>query len=190
MILVVDNYDSFTFNLVACLRALGEEVRVHRHDEVTPEAAIAARPRAILLSPGPGTPADAGVCLDLVRRADGRVPVLGVCLGHQVIAAALGGRIVRAPEPVHGKTSLIEHDGRTLFSGLPRPFAATRYHSLAVDRATLPPELEISAWTQDGTVMAIRHRERSLEGVQFHPESILTRDGERLLGNWLRSLPA
>jgi len=185
LILVIDNYDSFTYNLVQYLGELGCQVTTCRNDALTVEAALDREPEAILLSPGPGRPEGAGICVDLVRAAAGKVPVLGVCLGHQAIGAALGARVVPAPVLMHGKTSPIHHDGRTLYAGLPQPFTATRYHSLVLDRDSLPPELEVSAWTDDGTVMGIRHRHWRLEGVQFHPESILTEDGRRLLANFL-----
>ena len=185
MILVIDNYDSFTYNLVQYLGELGCQVTTCRNDTLTVEAALDREPEAILLSPGPGRPEGAGICVDLVRAAAGKVPVLGVCLGHQAIGAALGARVVPAPVLMHGKTSPIHHDGRTLYQGLPQPFTATRYHSLVLDRDSLPQELEVSAWTDDGTVMGIRHRHLRLEGVQFHPESILTEEGRRLLANFL-----
>jgi anthranilate synthase/aminodeoxychorismate synthase-like glutamine amidotransferase len=185
VILVIDNYDSFTYNLVQYLGELGCQVTTCRNDTLTVEAALDREPEAILLSPGPGRPEGAGICIDLVRAAAGKVPVLGVCLGHQAIGAALGARVVPAPVLMHGKTSPIHHDGRTLYAGLPQPFTATRYHSLVLDRDSLPQELEVSAWTDDGTVMGIRHRHLRLEGVQFHPESILTEEGRRLLANFL-----
>jgi anthranilate synthase/aminodeoxychorismate synthase-like glutamine amidotransferase len=188
MLLLVDNYDSFTFNLYQYLGELGAEVRVVRNDELSAEAALALRPERIVISPGPGNPDQAGISLDLIRAAAFRVPVLGVCLGHQALGQAFGGRVVRAPRLMHGKTSEIHHDGRSLFAGLPGPFTATRYHSLVVDRASVPPSLEVSAWTDDGLVMGLRHRECALEGVQFHPESILTTAGKDLLRNFL-SLP-
>ncbi len=185
MILVIDNYDSFTYNLVQYLGELGHQVETRRNDTLTVDEALAMAPRAILLSPGPGRPEGAGICMSLVKAAAGRVPLLGVCLGHQAIGAALGGKIVPAPVLMHGKTSPIHHDGRTLFTDLPTPFTATRYHSLVLARESLPVELEVSAWTQDGTVMGIRHSSQALEGVQFHPESILTEGGKKLLGNFL-----
>jgi anthranilate synthase/aminodeoxychorismate synthase-like glutamine amidotransferase len=188
MILLVDNYDSFTYNLYQYLGELGAEPRVVRNDEISTEAALTLQPRAIVISPGPGTPDQAGISLELIRRAAGRVPLLGVCLGHQSLAQAFGGRVVRAPRLMHGKTSPIRHDGRTLFAGVPDPFTATRYHSLVVAREGLPECLEISAWTDDGVIMGLRHREHALEGVQFHPESILTDSGKALLGNFLQSV--
>jgi len=187
---MLDNYDSFTFNLVACLEELGEAVEVRRSDTLTVAEAIDFGARALVLSPGPGRPREAGICLDLIAAAAGRVPLLGICLGHQAIVEACGGRIVSSPEIVHGKTSPIHHDGRSIFSGIASPFPATRYHSLIAERETLPPELEVSAWTDDGGVMGIRHRTEAVEGVQFHPESILTRAGRRLLANWVGGLAA
>jgi len=185
MILVIDNYDSFTYNLVQYLGELGCQVEVHRNDALSVEEALGQDPEAILLSPGPGRPERAGICMDLVRSAAGKVPLLGVCLGHQAIGAALGARVVQAPVLMHGKTSPIHHDGRTLYAGLPQPFTATRYHSLVLERNSLPVELEVSAWTADHTVMGIRHRSLCVEGVQFHPESILTEEGRSLLANFL-----
>jgi anthranilate synthase/aminodeoxychorismate synthase-like glutamine amidotransferase len=185
MILVIDNYDSFTYNLVQYLGELGCQVITCRNDTLTVDEALARQPAAILLSPGPGRPEAAGICIDLVKAAAGKIPVLGVCLGHQAIGAALGAAIVQAPVRMHGKTSPIHHDGRTVYSGLPQPFTATRYHSLVLDRDSLPEVLEVSSWTEDGTVMGIRHRHLALEGVQFHPESILTEEGRRLLANFL-----
>jgi anthranilate synthase/aminodeoxychorismate synthase-like glutamine amidotransferase len=185
VLLLLDNYDSFTYNLYQYLGELGAAARVLRNDEMTAEDALALGPDRIVISPGPGTPDQAGVSLDLIRRAAGRVPLLGVCLGHQALAQAFGGRVVRAPTIMHGKTSSIRHDGRTVFAGLPDPFTATRYHSLIVDRASVPECLEVSAWTDDGIVMGLRHRRLPLEGVQFHPESILTAAGKDLLRNFL-----
>jgi anthranilate synthase/aminodeoxychorismate synthase-like glutamine amidotransferase len=185
MLLLVDNYDSFTYNLYQYLGELGAEVRVMRNDEMTAREALDLGPERIVISPGPGTPDQAGLSLELIRRAAGRVPLLGVCLGHQALGQAFGGRVVRAPTLMHGKTSAIHHDGRTVFAGLPDPFTATRYHSLIVDRASVPDCLEVSAWTSDGIVMGLRHRGLPLEGVQFHPESILTADGKDLLANFL-----
>ena len=185
MILVIDNYDSFTYNLVQYLGELGESPEVHRNDRITPEEIEGMAPEAIILSPGPGKPGEAGVCPELVRRFAGRFPILGVCLGHQVIAHVFGGKVVRAGRLMHGKTSPILHDGKTLFRGMPSPFAAMRYHSLIVDRKSLPADLLVSAETPEGEVMALRHRDYPLEGVQFHPESVLTRDGKRLLTNFL-----
>jgi anthranilate synthase/aminodeoxychorismate synthase-like glutamine amidotransferase len=185
MLLLIDNYDSFTYNLYQYLGELGQETRVIRNDEMSAEAVLALGPESIVISPGPGTPDQAGITLDVIRGAAGRVPLLGVCLGHQALGQAFGGRVVRAPKVMHGKTSEIHHDGRTVFSGLPQPFTATRYHSLVVDRESVPESLEISAWTEDGIVMGLRHREHALEGVQFHPESILTSAGKDLLRNFL-----
>ena len=186
MLLLVDNYDSFTYNLYQYLGELGADTRVLRNDELTAEEALALRPERIVISPGPGTPDQAGITLELIRRAAGRVPLLGVCLGHQALGQAFGGRVVRAPTLMHGKTSPIHHDGRTVFAGLPDPFIATRYHSLIVDRGSVPECLEVSAWTADGIVMGLRHRSLPLEGVQFHPESILTAAGKDLLRNFLK----
>ncbi len=186
-ILVIDNYDSFTFNLVQYLAELGAAVEVYRNDRIRVEEIAARSPRAIVISPGPGTPDDAGVTLDVIRTFAGRIPILGVCLGHQAIGQAFGGRIVRAPVLMHGKTSMIVHDGRTIFRDLPNPFPATRYHSLVVERDSVPPCLEISATSSDGVIMGLRHREFLCEGVQFHPESIMTgQAGKLLLQNFLR----
>ncbi|MFE9092758.1 aminodeoxychorismate/anthranilate synthase component II [Streptomyces sp. NPDC007264] len=187
-ILVVDNYDSFVFNLVQYLYQLGAECEVLRNDEVSPEHAHRGTGGfdGVLLSPGPGTPEEAGVCIDMVRHcAATGVPVFGVCLGMQSIQVAYGGVVDRAPELLHGKTSLVEHEGRGVFADLPSPFTATRYHSLAAEPDTVPAELEVTAWTRDGIVMGLRHRELPVEGVQFHPESVLTEHGHRMLANWL-----
>ncbi len=181
MILVIDSYDSFTYNLVQLLAECGCEVVTRFNDTLTVDEAMAMNPSGILLSPGPGRPEGAGLCMPLVRAAAGRVPVLGVCLGHQAVGAAFGARVVAATSLMHGKTSAIHHDGRALFAGLPNPFTATRYHSLALERASLPGELDISAWTDDGTIMGVRHRKWEVEGVQFHPESILTTEGRQLV---------
>jgi para-aminobenzoate synthetase component 2 len=182
-ILVVDNYDSFVFNLVQYLAQLGAEVDVRRNDEVTPEEA--RQYDGVLLSPGPGTPEDAGVCMDIVRECAGDVPIFGVCLGHQAIAAAFGATVARAPELLHGKTSEVEHEDVGVLAGLPSPFTATRYHSLAVEPASIPESLAVTGTTSGGIVMAIRHRELPIEGVQFHPESVLTEGGHAMLANWL-----
>jgi anthranilate synthase/aminodeoxychorismate synthase-like glutamine amidotransferase len=184
-ILLLDNYDSFTYNLYQYLGELEAEVRVARNDALTVDDVLALDPRAIVISPGPGTPDQAGISLELIRRAAGHVPLLGVCLGHQALGQAFGGKVVRAPKLMHGKTSEIHHDGRSVFRGLPPAFTATRYHSLVVARETVPDCLEVSAWTADGIVMGLRHREHALEGVQFHPESILTGAGKDLLRNFL-----
>jgi anthranilate synthase/aminodeoxychorismate synthase-like glutamine amidotransferase len=186
MILLLDNYDSFTYNLYQYLGELGADVRVVRNDEMSAADVLALAPRAVVISPGPGTPDQAGISLDLIRACAGRLPLLGVCLGHQALGQAFGGQVVRAPRLMHGKTSEIEHDGRGVFAGLPRPFTATRYHSLVVDPASVPGCLEVSAWTDGGVIMGLRHRELPLEGVQFHPESILTSAGKDLLCNFLR----
>ena len=185
MILVVDNYDSFTYNLVHYLAELGAQTLVRRNDAITVQDALAMRPEAVLLSPGPCAPDQAGICLPLLNGAAEDLPILGVCLGHQAIGQAFGGDVVRAKSLMHGKTSPIRHDGRGLFRGLPDPFTATRYHSLAVARDTLPAELEVTAWTEDGEVMGLQHRTRPVHGVQFHPESIATEHGHQLLANFL-----
>jgi anthranilate synthase component 2 len=185
MLLLLDNYDSFTYNLYHYLGELGAEVLVRRNDAVTVAEAMQLRPEAIVISPGPCDPDRAGISLGLVRAAADVCPVLGVCLGHQAIAQAFGGRIVRAPEVMHGKLSAIEHHGRNLFQELPTPFRATRYHSLIADPGSLPSCLEVTAWTDDGVIMALAHRTRPIYGVQFHPESIETKEGHRLLGNFL-----
>lgn len=185
MILVIDNYDSFTYNLVQYLGELGEDPRVHRNDAVTVDEIAALSPDAIIISPGPCTPAEAGVSTPLISRLGGRIPILGVCLGHQCIGAACGAPVVRGRVPVHGKTSRIHHDGRTIFEGLPSPLVGTRYHSLVIDEAGLPEDLEVSARTEDGVIMGVRHRAALVEGVQFHPESVLTEHGHALLRNFL-----
>ncbi len=187
MILVIDNYDSFTYNLVQYLGELGEEVEVRRNDEVTVQDVEAHYcPERILISPGPGTPSEAGVSLAMIEHFAGRIPILGVCLGHQAIGQAFGGRVVRAPSLVHGKDTEICHDGRTIFENLEYRFKAGRYHSLVVERESLPACLEVSATTPDGVIMGLRHREMKIEGVQFHPESILTPEGKKLLANFLK----
>ena len=185
MLFIIDNYDSFTYNLVQYLGELGAEMLVRRNDEMTVAEIEATRPSQLLISPGPGTPSEAGVTLAAIEHFAGRVPILGVCLGHQAIGQVFGGRVVRAPAPVHGKPAEIEHDGRTIFKGLPPRFKAGRYHSLIVERASVPDCLEVSATSTDGLVMALRHRALPIEGVQFHPESILTPEGKRLLENFL-----
>jgi anthranilate synthase component II len=185
MFLLIDNYDSFTYNLWHYLGELGAEVVVKRNDALSAEAALALKPQGIVISPGPSDPDHAGICLELVKRGGG-VPILGVCLGHQAIGQALGGRVVRAPVPMHGKVSRIRHTGSGVFSGLPNPFSATRYHSLIVDRAGLPAAVAVTAETEDGVIMGLAHRERPLHGVQFHPESIASEGGHDLLRNFLR----
>ena len=185
MILVVDNYDSFTYNLVHYLAELGAETRVVRNDDLTAVEAWALKPEAVLLSPGPCTPNEAGICLALLDTAPLDMPIFGVCLGHQAMGQAFGGDVIRAKTLMHGKTSPIEHGGQSLFAGLPTPFTATRYHSLAVRRETLPDVLEVTAWTADGEIMGLAHRTRPIHGVQFHPESIATEHGHDLLANFL-----
>jgi anthranilate synthase/aminodeoxychorismate synthase-like glutamine amidotransferase len=187
MLLVIDNYDSFTYNLVQYLGELGETVEVRRNDRVTiDEIEMVLRPHRIVISPGPGTPDHAGVTLRVIERFSGKIPLLGVCLGHQAIGQAFGGRVVRAPKLMHGKASEICHDGRTIFAGLADHFMAGRYHSLIVEMNSLPACLEVSAFTSDNIIMGLRHRELKVEGVQFHPESILTSDGKKLLANFLK----
>jgi anthranilate synthase/aminodeoxychorismate synthase-like glutamine amidotransferase len=185
MILLLDNYDSFTYNLAQYLGQMGQLLEVRRNDAITLEEIEEMSPERIVISPGPCTPKDAGISVPLIQRCAGKIPIVGVCLGHQAIGAAFGGRVIRAPKLMHGKTSEIEHDGRTIFQGLPQSFIATRYHSLIVERKSLPRELEISAETEDGTIMGFRHRRLRLEGVQFHPESVLTGAGFDLLKNFL-----
>ncbi len=186
MLLMIDNYDSFTYNLVQYFGELGEDVRVYRNDKISLEEIVRIRPQRVVISPGPCTPNEAGISVSVIREFAGRLPVLGVCLGHQSVGAAFGGEVIRADRLMHGKTSMIHHDGKTLFRGLPNPFEATRYHSLLVKRATLPDCLEVSAETAEGEIMGLRHRTLGVEGVQFHPESILTRAGMDLLRNFLK----
>jgi len=185
MILVIDNYDSFTYNLVQYLGELGARIEVRRNDEITIEEIARLQPERILISPGPGTPSAAGISEEVIRRFAGQLPILGVCLGHQAIGEVFGGKIVRADRIMHGKTSEIHHDNKGVFKGLPNPFTATRYHSLLVEKKSLPPELGISAWTKEGEIMGLRHKQFKVEGVQFHPESILTSSGRVLLRNFL-----
>ena len=185
MILLIDNYDSFTFNLVHFLGDVGGRCDVVRNDKLTVAQALARQPEAIVLSPGPCTPNEAGICLDLIAAAAGKIPVLGVCLGHQAIGQAFGGKVVRAPLPMHGKLSRISHDGTDILEGVPSPFSATRYHSLIVERDSLPDVLIPTAWTDDGLLMAMRHRALPIYGVQFHPESIASEHGHRILANFL-----
>jgi anthranilate synthase component II len=186
MILVVDNYDSFTYNLVQYLGELGAEVKVVRNDEITLAQIEALKPERILVSPGPCSPTEAGISCDVIRHFGSRLPLFGVCLGHQAIGQVYGGRVVRAGRLMHGKTSPIEHTGQGVLAGMPNPFEAIRYHSLLVERATLPAELELTAWTAEGEIMGVQHRTFPVVGVQFHPESILTQDGKRILQNFLR----
>jgi anthranilate synthase component 2 len=185
MVFVLDNYDSFTYNLVQYMGELGAEMTIRRNDELSVDEVEALNPERILLSPGPCTPQEAGISIDLIRRFTGKVPILGVCLGHQAIGAAFGGDVIRAPKLMHGKTSEVEHDGKTIFGGIATPMTCTRYHSLIVSEKNLPKSLEVSARTADGTIMGLRHREFPVEGVQFHPESVLTDDGKRLIQNFL-----
>jgi anthranilate synthase/aminodeoxychorismate synthase-like glutamine amidotransferase len=185
VILLLDNYDSFTYNLAQYLGELGCHVEVHRNDKISVEQIARKRPEGIVISPGPCTPQEAGISMELVQQLAGKFPILGVCLGHQAIGAAFGGKIVRAPKLFHGKTSQISHDGKGVFAKLPKPFTATRYHSLIVERKSLPRELEITAETDDGIIMGLRHRTEKIEGVQFHPESVLTESGKQLLRNFL-----
>ncbi len=185
MIFVLDNYDSFTYNLVQYMGELGAEMTIHRNDELSVDDVEALAPERILLSPGPCTPQDAGILIPLIQRFAGKVPILGVCLGHQAIGAAFGGNVVRAPQLMHGKTSAVDHDGKSIFAGIDSPMTCTRYHSLIVAEETLPDALEISARSSDGIIMGLRHREYQIEGVQFHPESVLTQDGKRLIQNFL-----
>jgi anthranilate synthase component 2 len=185
MLLMIDNYDSFTYNLVQYFGELGEEVRVARNDEITLEEIESLAPARLVISPGPCTPNEAGISLPLIARFAGRIPILGVCLGHQAIGQAFGGRVVHAKALMHGKISRIHHEGRGVFRGLPSPYDATRYHSLAIERSSCPADLEITAWTEDGEIMGVRHRRLAVEGVQFHPESILTEHGHALLRNFL-----
>ena len=185
MLLVIDNYDSFTYNLVQYFGELGAETVVRRNDAIDLAGIESLAPAGIVISPGPCTPNEAGISLDVVRHFAGRIPLLGVCLGHQSIGQVFGGNVIRAPRLMHGKTSMIHHDGRGLFAGLSNPFVATRYHSLIVERETLPAVLEVSAWTEEGEIMGLRHRELAVDGVQFHPESILSGEGKSLLRNFL-----
>jgi anthranilate synthase component 2 len=186
MLLMIDNYDSFTYNLVQYLGELGEDVRVYRNDQLSIAEIERLQPARIVISPGPCTPNEAGISVPTIEQVSGKIPILGVCLGHQSIGQAFGGRIIRAKQLMHGKTSMIHHDGKGVFRGLPSPFEATRYHSLVIERETLPDCLEITAWTDDGEIMGVRHKTLPVEGVQFHPESILTQHGHALLANFLR----
>ena len=185
MLIVIDNYDSFTYNLVQYLGELGQDIRVYRNDKITLKEIESLKPEKIVISPGPCTPKEAGISVDLIKQFAGRIKILGVCLGHQSIGYALGGEIIHAKKLMHGKTSMINHDGKTIFKNLPNPFEATRYHSLVIERESIPDELEISAETDDGEIMGVRHKEYIIEGVQFHPESILTKAGKDLLRNFL-----
>ncbi len=186
MLLVIDNYDSFTYNLVQYLGELGQDIGVYRNDKITLKEIESLKPEKIVISPGPCTPKEAGISVDLIKQFAGKIPILGVCLGHQSIGYALGGEIIHAKKLMHGKTSMINHDGKTIFKNLPNPFEATRYHSLVIERESIPDELEISAETDDGEIMGVRHKEYIIEGVQFHPESILTKVGKDLLRNFLK----
>jgi anthranilate synthase component II len=183
---MIDNYDSFTYNLVQYLGELGQDMKIYRNDKIKIPEIEKLNPDRIVISPGPCTPKEAGVSIDVIKYFTGKIPILGVCLGHQAIGDAFGGDVIRAPYLMHGKTSMIYHDNQTIFSGLPNPFEATRYHSLIIKRETLPSVLEISAWTDDGLIMGVRHKQFKLEGVQFHPESILTNVGKDLLRNFLK----
>ncbi len=185
MILLLDNYDSFTYNLAQYLGELGCQLEVHRNDKISVEEIARRKPERIVISPGPCTPQEAGISVELIEKLAGKFPILGVCLGHQAIGAAFGGKIIRAPKLFHGKTSEVMHDGKGIFSDLPNPFVATRYHSLIVDRSSLPKELIVTAETADGIIMGLRHRKLKIEGVQFHPESVLTKSGKKLLKNFL-----
>jgi anthranilate synthase/aminodeoxychorismate synthase-like glutamine amidotransferase len=185
MLLMIDNYDSFTYNLVQYLGELGEDIRVFRNDKITIHEIEKLNPETIVISPGPCTPKEAGISVELIKHFSGKIPILGVCLGHQSIGAAFGGEIIRAPRLMHGKTSMITHDGKTIFEGLPNPFEATRYHSLVIKKDCLPDCLDITAWTDIGEIMGVRHKDFIIEGVQFHPESILTKVGKDLLRNFL-----
>lgn len=187
MLLVIDNYDSFTYNLVQYFGELGAEMKVIRNDELTADEIEALAPKRIVISPGPCTPNEAGVSVEVVKRFGGKIPILGVCLGHQSIAQAFGGDVVRADRLMHGKTSLMQHEGASVFKGLPQPFEATRYHSLIVKKDSLPDCLEVTAWTDEGEIMGLKHKEHEIHGVQFHPESILTAEGKNLLANFLAS---
>ena len=187
MLLMIDNYDSFTYNLVQYFGQLGEEVRVFRNDEISVEDIAALKPQRIVVSPGPCSPAEAGISVAAICAFAGRIPLLGVCLGHQSIGAAFGGRIVHARQLMHGKTSPVQHEGKGVFRNLPNPFTATRYHSLAIERASLPDCLEVTAWTEDGEIMGVRHRACNVEGVQFHPESIRSEHGHQMLKNFLET---
>ncbi len=186
MLLMIDNYDSFTYNLVQYLGELGEDVQVHRNDQINVADIVQLKPDHIVISPGPCTPNEAGVSVETIQKLGGKIPILGVCLGHQSIGQAYGGKIVRAKQLMHGKTSMIHHENKGVFAGLTNPFEATRYHSLVIERETLPPILEITAWTNDGEIMGVRHKTLAVEGVQFHPESILTQFGHELLANFLK----
>ncbi len=186
MLLMIDNYDSFTYNLVQYLGELGQDLKVYRNDKITVAEIEKMAPDRIVVSPGPCTPKEAGISIGVIKHFSGKIPILGVCLGHQSIGDAFGGDVIRAPYLMHGKTSMIHHDGKTIFAGLPNPFEATRYHSLIIKRETLPSVLEVSAWTDDGIIMGVRHKQHKVEGVQFHPESILTGAGKDLLRNFLK----
>ena len=185
MILLIDNYDSFTYNLFHYLGELGAEVKVVRNDEITADQALALKPQGIVLSPGPCTPNEAGICLDVIKQADGRMPILGVCLGHQAIGQVYGGKVVRAPEPMHGKLSRVHHTGKSVFRGLNNDFLATRYHSLTIDPPSMPASLEVTATSEDGVIQGVMHKTHPVHGVQFHPESIASENGHALLNNFL-----
>jgi len=186
LLLMIDNYDSFTYNLVQYFGELGKDLKVYRNNKITITEIEKMRPESIVISPGPCTPKEAGISIEVIKHFAGKIPILGVCLGHQSIGEAFGGDVIRAPYLMHGKTSMIHHDGKTIFAGLPNPFEATRYHSLIIKRETLPAVLEVTAWTEDNVIMGVRHKQFKVEGVQFHPESILTGVGKALLGNFLK----
>lgn len=190
MILMIDNYDSFTYNLVQYLGELGQELKVYRNDKIDIEKIDSLKPSSIVISPGPGTPKQAGITIDIIKEFSGSIPILGVCLGHQAIVEAFGGSIEKASEPVHGKTSEIFHDSKTIFEGIKNPFIATRYHSLIAKKDSVPDDLEVSAWTNEEIIMGVRHKEKFVEGIQFHPESILTIEGKKILKNFLRQKEA
>lgn len=190
MLLMIDNYDSFTYNIVQYFGILGEQIEVYRNDKITIDEIEKMAPEVIIISPGPGTPDEAGISLEIIEKFKGKIPILGVCLGHQAIGQAFGSKVIRASRIMHGKISKVTHDGKTLFSGFNNPFNATRYHSLIIERETISPDLEITAWTDEGEIMGVRHKKYCVEGVQFHPESILTEDGINIFSNFLKTVRA